>query len=76
MSLSRQDLAELVISTPYAVSRILADWRRLDIADAQRERILILDQDAMAALADAASTNRPASVRNGGKRKGPTPTGE
>ncbi|HKX18420.1 MAG TPA: helix-turn-helix domain-containing protein [bacterium] len=76
VSLSRPDLAELVISTPYTVSRILADWRRLDIVDAQRERILILDPEAMAALADTASTNRPVPVRSGGKRKGPTPADE
>jgi len=49
--LSGQDLAELVITTPYTVSRILADWRRLGIADAQRERIVILDLKRMAAVA-------------------------
>lgn len=49
--LSGQDLAELVISTPYTVSRILADWRRLGVADAQRERILLLDQERLTAIA-------------------------
>lgn len=48
---SGQDLAELVISTPYTVSRILADWRRLGVADAQCERILLLDQERLAAIA-------------------------
>ena len=51
VSLSGQDLAELVITTPYTVSRVLADWRRLGIADAQRERIVILDLKRMAAVA-------------------------
>jgi len=50
VSLSGQDLAELVITTPYTVSRILADWRRLGIADAQRERILLLDVKRLAAV--------------------------
>lgn len=51
VSLSGQDLAELVIATPYTVSRILADWRRLGIADAQRDRILLLDPKRVAAVA-------------------------
>ncbi|TME44639.1 MAG: cyclic nucleotide-binding domain-containing protein [Chloroflexi bacterium] len=51
VSLSGQDLAELVIATPFTVSRILADWRRLGIADAQRDRILILDLKRMRAVA-------------------------
>ena len=51
VSFSGQDLAELVIATPYTVSRILADWRRLGIADAQRERFLLLDRKRLAAVA-------------------------
>jgi CRP/FNR family transcriptional regulator, nitrogen oxide reductase regulator len=51
VALSGQDLAELVGSTPFTVSRILAGWRRLDIADVQRERILILDGRRLAAIA-------------------------
>jgi len=49
--LSRQDLAEMVITSPYTVSRILAEWRRLDILDAQRTRILIRDRRRLAAIA-------------------------
>lgn len=52
MSLSGQDLAELVITTPYTISRILADWRRLHFADVQREQILLQDQERIAAIAD------------------------
>jgi CRP-like cAMP-binding protein len=50
--LSRRDLAELVITSPYTVSRILADWRRLDILDAQRTRIRIRDREQLAAIAE------------------------
>lgn len=50
--LSRRDLAELVITSPYTVSRILAEWRRLDILDAQRTPILIQDRGSLAAIAE------------------------
>ena len=61
VSLSGQDLAELIITTQYTVSRILADWRRLGIADAQRDRILLLDPDRIAAVAqmDVGGMNLP-----------------
>jgi len=49
--LSRRDMAELAITSPYTVSRILAEWRRLDILDAQRTRILVQDQEQLAAIA-------------------------
>lgn len=50
--LSRRDLAELVITSPYTVSRILAEWRRLDILDAQRTRIIVRDLERLAAIAE------------------------
>jgi CRP/FNR family transcriptional regulator, nitrogen oxide reductase regulator len=50
--LSGEDLAALASTTPYTVSRILAGWKRLDIAGAQRERILLRDQKRIAAIAD------------------------
>ncbi|HEV2281628.1 MAG TPA: MEDS domain-containing protein [bacterium] len=52
VALSRRDLAELAIASPYTVSRILAEWRRLDILDAQRTRIVIRDRDRLAAIAE------------------------
>jgi CRP/FNR family transcriptional regulator, nitrogen oxide reductase regulator len=52
VSLSRRDLAELAITSPYTVSRILAEWRRLDILDAQRTRIIIRDRERLAAIAE------------------------
>lgn len=51
LPLSGRDWAELVITTPYTVSRILAKWRRLNIVDAQPERILVLDEPRVAAIA-------------------------
>jgi len=51
VSLSGQDLAELIFTTQYTVSRILADWRRLGVTDAQRDRILLLDPGRIAAVA-------------------------
>ena len=51
VSLSGQDLAELVITTPYTISRILAEWRRLRIADVRREQILLQDPERIAAIA-------------------------
>jgi CRP-like cAMP-binding protein len=52
--LSRQDLAELAISSRYTVSRILADWRRLDMVDAQRARIVLRDRERLAHVAGIA----------------------
>jgi CRP/FNR family transcriptional regulator, nitrogen oxide reductase regulator len=46
-----QDLADMAISTPYTVSRLLARWKRLGIIDGERERILILDEGDLAAIA-------------------------
>lgn len=51
LSLSGQDLAELASATPSTISRILAEWRRLDIVDARRERISILNSQRIAAIA-------------------------
>lgn len=61
--LSRRDLAELVITSPYTVSRILAEWRRLDILDVQRTRILIQDEDNLAAIAGRRVSGGEAGVR-------------
>jgi CRP/FNR family transcriptional regulator, nitrogen oxide reductase regulator len=52
ISLSGEDLAALASTTQYTVSRILAGWKRLGIAGAQRERILVQDQKRLAAIAD------------------------
>lgn len=58
---SGQDLAELVVTSPFTVSRILAKWRRLQIVDAQRERIFILNQERLAVIAETDREPEPGS---------------
>ena len=64
--LSRQDLAEFVITSPYTVSRILADWRRRDILDAQRGRIVVRDQERLASIAEEHAPESNAARRDAG----------
>jgi CRP-like cAMP-binding protein len=64
--LSGQDLAEMAGTTQYTVSRLLADWRRLDIVDAQRDRILILQPLRLAAIAGEADRAEAADPAEGG----------
>lgn len=59
LSLSGAELAELVIASPYTVSRTLAEWRRLGIVDAQRDRILLLDEPRLGAIAGPAPDGAP-----------------
>jgi CRP/FNR family transcriptional regulator, nitrogen oxide reductase regulator len=56
LSLSGQDLAEMIGATPYTVSRILAEWRRQDLVDAQRERIIVLNRNRLTAVAGEEET--------------------
>jgi len=63
VALSRRDLAELVITSPYTVSRILAEWRRLDLVDALRTRIVIRDRERLAAIADEPAAGSPVRSR-------------
>ncbi len=48
--LSGQELAEMIGTTPYTVSRLLAGWRRVGVVDAQRDQILILQLHRLTAL--------------------------
>jgi CRP-like cAMP-binding protein len=48
--ISGQELAEMIGTTPYSVSRLLAGWRRLGIVDAQRDQILILQLHRLTTL--------------------------
>jgi len=68
--LSRQDFAEMIGTTYYTVSRALAEWRRLDIVDVQRQRILILDQKRLAAIAGTGTSEEVSRTR--GRRPGPS----
>jgi CRP-like cAMP-binding protein len=63
VALSRRDLAELVFTSPYTVSRILAEWRRLDLVDALRTRIVIRDQERLATIADEPAAGSPVRPR-------------
>lgn len=49
--LSHQDLAEMVNTTQYTISRILSSWKRQNIVDVGRERIVVLDQQRLRAAA-------------------------
>jgi CRP-like cAMP-binding protein len=51
MGLSGEELAELLNTTPYTISRILAEWRRLHLVDVQRDRILLFDETRLEAIA-------------------------
>jgi CRP-like cAMP-binding protein len=71
--LSRRDLADMAITTPYTVSRILSEWRRLDILDAQRTRIIIREPERFAAIAEpqtlwSGADRRPRSLANRRRR--------
>jgi len=52
LALSGEELGEMIAVTPYTVSRVLAEWRRLDVVDAQPGRILILNPERLRAVAD------------------------
>ncbi len=47
LALSRQDLAELVGSTQYTVSRVVARWEKNGWIEAGRGRITVLDAEAL-----------------------------
>ncbi|HVH31440.1 MAG TPA: MEDS domain-containing protein [bacterium] len=64
--LTGQELAEMASTTPYTVSRLLAAWRRLDIVDAQHDRILILQPQRLAAIAEEPDSADVAAPAEGG----------
>jgi CRP/FNR family transcriptional regulator len=51
LGLSGEELAELLNTTPYTISRILAEWRRLHLVAVQRDRILLFDDTRLGAIA-------------------------
>jgi len=51
LGLSGEELAELLNTTPYTISRILAGWRRLHLVAVQRNRILLFDDTRLEAIA-------------------------
>jgi CRP-like cAMP-binding protein len=64
--LSGHDLAELTITSPYTVSRILAAWKRRNIVDARRERIVILDRRRFVAIAGVGRSGERPNLAAGG----------
>jgi CRP/FNR family transcriptional regulator len=51
MGLSGEDLAGLINTTPYSISRVLAGWHRLKIVVVRKGRCLLLDAERLAAIA-------------------------
>lgn len=63
LALSGQDLAEMIGTTPYTVSRILAAWRREDIVDVRRGQIIVFDRRRLAAAAGLRRTGAAPTLR-------------
>jgi CRP/FNR family transcriptional regulator, nitrogen oxide reductase regulator len=55
LKLSHQDLAEMANTTQFTVSRVLSSWRRQNIVEVGRERIVVLDLQRLTAIAGEAS---------------------
>jgi len=51
LPLSEQELAELVSTTPFTISRIFAGWKRQNLVDVGRGRIRVLNLPGIAAIA-------------------------
>jgi CRP-like cAMP-binding protein len=56
LGLSGEELAELLNTTPYTISRILAEWRRLHLVTVQRDRMLLFDDARLEAIAGESRT--------------------
>jgi CRP-like cAMP-binding protein len=50
ISISREELAQLIGATPYTVSRLLSEWDRQGIVESRREAVLIHDPGALEEL--------------------------
>ena len=53
LKLSRQELAEMIGTTLYSVSRICSDWEQRGILATGREQITLLDKAGLETIADA-----------------------
>jgi len=51
LGLSGEELAELLNTTPYTISRILAEWRRRHLVTVERDRMLLFDETRLEAIA-------------------------
>ncbi len=52
--ISRQDIAEMTGTTLHTVSRILSAWESQGLVEGGRQKLLVLDMNGLAALADGA----------------------
>lgn len=52
LTLSHQDLAEIVGSSLYTVSRVLSEWKRVGLVDVKRGRVVVHRADDLAVVAD------------------------
>lgn len=53
LPLSKQDLAEMIGSTLYTVSRVLKTWEQRDLVQTGREKLSVLDPKRIAMVAEA-----------------------
>lgn len=65
--LSRQDVAEMIGTTLYTVSRILGAWERIGLVDVGRQRVEILDRAGLKGVADAGPVHGAARVEASGR---------
>lgn len=52
LSLSRQDLAEMIGTTLFSVSRILADWQSRDLVKSGRQKVILTAPRALVRIAE------------------------
>jgi CRP-like cAMP-binding protein len=52
LPLSRQDLAEMAGTTLYTVSRVISDWKKQEIVQSQRKRIVIRYPHGLVSIAE------------------------
>jgi CRP/FNR family transcriptional regulator, nitrogen oxide reductase regulator len=67
--LLRQELAQMIGTTIFTVSRLLNHWERLGIIEAQRETVVINDPRQLVRFAEAIWTNDPMASKSVPKRK-------
>lgn len=63
--LSHQDLAEMATTTQFTVSRVLSGWKRQNIVEVRRERIVVLDLQHLRAVAGESSSSSEARQAQG-----------
>jgi CRP-like cAMP-binding protein len=62
LTLSRQDIAEMSGTTLFTVSRTLSGWEGMGLIKSGRERVLILKEDSLRAIAEDLPSSETADV--------------